>query len=431
MHNSSVEASEIGASHHGDETSPPRTRKNSGMLLAGSLPGSASGNAVSTEVMRAALGELGPVQFLSHRASVVPGYQVRTHENGTVVELGTQPFAIHGEALLAGRLHRRRLRQWCGGWAVNSRYAGALLAADIPYGIWEATLTADELRSGSAMEARASGRGTGLGVLLHSASLPVGKRIERLLYRRAAVLCTMSVHTRDRIISEHGIDRSHVALLPHPPSPTYMAALDRGKLLHGVSTQRPPDGKFRVLFVGRVDDPRKNVKDLLIAVCRMRERRIGVELTIVGPFSKSWRSQFSTLIADADARLVGRIDAEHLAEQYLRNDVFVLPSRQEGFGVVVSEAFHAGLPVISTMCGGPEDVIRNSNGGLLVERNPDAIAAALQFLALGDEVRRKLACNAIEFAKRELTFRTFAMRVRDLNEIIVGGVKRPNTAEES
>lgn len=49
-------------------------------------------------------------------------------------------------------------------------------------------------------------------------------------------------------------------------------------------------------------------------------------------------------------------------------DAFVLASRRETFGVVYIEAMAAGLPVIATACGGPEDFVREEDGFLIPRR---------------------------------------------------------------
>jgi glycosyltransferase involved in cell wall biosynthesis len=110
---------------------------------------------------------------------------------------------------------------------------------------------------------------------------------------------------------------------------------------------------------------------------------------------------------------------DQLVEEYLSHDAFVLPSRQEGFGIVVAEAFHAGLPVISTRCGGPEDFIVKSEAGLLVDHGEVSIAAAIETLASNDDLRMRCAANAFRYAAAELSFSIFAGRVRSLTDDLV------------
>ena len=58
-------------------------------------------------------------------------------------------------------------------------------------------------------------------------------------------------------------------------------------------------------------------------------------------------------------------------------DAFVLASRAETFGVVYVEAMAAGLPVIATACGGPEDFVSEENGILIPADNEEKLTEAL------------------------------------------------------
>ncbi|MEX0929107.1 MAG: glycosyltransferase family 4 protein [Balneolales bacterium] len=60
------------------------------------------------------------------------------------------------------------------------------------------------------------------------------------------------------------------------------------------------------------------------------------------------------------------VSREELVKYYQASDLFVLPSRYEGFGLSLVEAASTGLPVVSTDCGGPGDII-NEGVGLLVD----------------------------------------------------------------
>ena len=103
-------------------------------------------------------------------------------------------------------------------------------------------------------------------------------------------------------------------------------------------------------------------------------------------------------------RLAGDLDAEALAVEYGRADLFVLPTLYEGYGMAVAEALARGLPVVSTATGSIEDLVLGTGG---VHLTPDlaagivvppgdlpAFTAALS-RAIGDPaLRASLAANA-------------------------------------
>jgi len=264
------------------------------------------------------------------------------------------------------------------------------------------------------MSIRRGGTGSGAGLLLHRALLSIDERLEGLIYRRAAMVYAMSHYTRDRILARHTLKATSVQVLAHPPTPSFLAALKR-------IPSRVGRGGARLLFVGRADDPRKGFPLLLDAFRRVRSRIPSLSLTVIGPHSATWRNQLG-IAADGEAiHFRGRVSTEELADAYVQHDLLVVPSRQEGFGIVVAEALHAGLPVVSTRCGGPEAVLTESGAGVLVSHSPEEMSAAIASL-VGDHDRRgRLAQQATSYARRELSFETFAERVAAITASLVQG----------
>ncbi|MBC7789943.1 MAG: glycosyltransferase family 4 protein [Anaerolineae bacterium] len=388
------------------------------ILLAGAVPGEAAGNAVSSALLQSALSRLGEVGQLSHEITAIPRYREVTNGGTRHIRLGTQPFSVHGEALLAGRFFRGRLSGWSCGWAVNSRYAGALMTAGVPYVIWEATTFRDELDATDIAAVRRAGTGSGLGAMLHRSLLPLGERIEGTLYRRAAALVAMSEHTRERIIATHSMPASAVGILTHPPTPAFLEALERSPSRRAGSGERQT---CRLLFVGRVDDPRKNYPLLQETLRLLSGKGIDFRLTVVGPHTQQWRRSIK---AGAEADYVtytGLVDMDALAAAYLAHDVLVVSSRQEGFGIVVAESMHAGLPVVSTRCGGPEHIIRESGGGILADHTPRAMAQAIEALALDTALRSAMSDRAREYAARRLSLASFYSRVEEITRGVLDG----------
>ncbi len=111
----------------------------------------------------------------------------------------------------------------------------------------------------------------------------------------------------------------------------------------------------------------------------------------------------------------GPLYGEEKEEMFRRADVFVFPTYIDCFPLVVVEAMKHGLPVISTEEGAIPDMVIHGENGLLVEqRNPEALAAAMQQLAENPELAVQMGRRGRSFYEASFTQSAFEQRVRDI-----------------
>jgi glycosyltransferase involved in cell wall biosynthesis len=139
----------------------------------------------------------------------------------------------------------------------------------------------------------------------------------------------------------------------------------------------------RFLFCGQLI-ARKGVDILLQAFDRLVGNRLRVRLELVG--RRADLDAMLAAISPAARDLVsygGFQDPKRLYEVYSRNHVFILPSRYDGWGVVVNQALGAGLPVIcSTTVGAGRDLVETGLNGFRVEPNDvEALGTAMERFA--------------------------------------------------
>ena len=137
-------------------------------------------------------------------------------------------------------------------------------------------------------------------------------------------------------------------------------------------------------------------------------------LTIVGDRT---RSPAIAMALDADIRargltdrieIVGAVSDERLAALHADADLFVLPSRFEGYGMAFAEAIAHGLPVIGTTAGAIPDTVPNGAAILVPPDDTAALTDALRRLIGDAAAREKLAAAARAAAARLPTWRQSA-----------------------
>lgn len=179
-----------------------------------------------------------------------------------------------------------------------------------------------------------------------------------------------------------------------------------------------PAEAFCVLFVGRLA-VQKSVDTLLYAAVDLREQIPNLQVLILGEGPE--RERLLALTAELGlGQIVRFCGTTQEPERYMgAADLFVLPSVFEGFGLVVIEAFRAGLPVIASAVEGPAELIEHGRNGLLFPPR-DARQLAEQIVRLyGDEVLlRRLGAAGQESFQHTFTIEHYA---EELEHLYKGG----------
>ncbi len=164
---------------------------------------------------------------------------------------------------------------------------------------------------------------------------------------------------------------------------------------HGEQIASP--ASLRILFIGQAVE-RKGLGVLLRAFEALREH-VPATLTLVGASAEEIAP---LLLDDRGVRALGKLSECDKHAQLEQADVLCAPSLGgESFGMVLTEAFAAGLPVVGSDIPGYRDVVRDGVDGLLVAPG-DALelAEALRRLALEPSLRAQMARAAVERAER-------------------------------
>jgi len=111
--------------------------------------------------------------------------------------------------------------------------------------------------------------------------------------------------------------------------------------------------------------------------------------------------------------LRGELQNAGLDATYAGADIFVLPSRHEGYGMVFAEALARGLPVVACAAGAVTDTVPDGTGLLVPPDDPDALSNALRRLLSSEALRRSMSERAWDHGRSLPTWSDTAAHVAE------------------
>ncbi|MHB8512477.1 MAG: glycosyltransferase family 4 protein [Actinomycetota bacterium] len=230
------------------------------------------------------------------------------------------------------------------------------------------------------------------------AGLATGVARVALLERSLRVIPT------DAFITPSRTTASHVARLTGARRPVKVVPVgaDHGVLKKAVIKRI--SNPARIIFVGRLV-PEKGAADLISAVSMLRNE---LEVSIVGNGPELERLQKQA--ASLPVCFKGWVDDETLDAEIRRADVLVLPSTQEGWGLVLTESAARGVPYVAYDIPAVREQHSLLHAGLLVAPSARALANGLASL-LADQVKHRSLAQAGVKATELLRWETAARKV--------------------
>ncbi|MGH3875092.1 MAG: glycosyltransferase [Pseudonocardiaceae bacterium] len=184
--------------------------------------------------------------------------------------------------------------------------------------------------------------------------------------------------------------------------------------------------------VGRIE-PWKGQDLALRMLADLVARRPAVRLVLIGQQASPTWPEFGVAVTALTHEL-GLADrvvfAGHITDASTllpALDVLVCSSREEGFGLAVIEAMAAGVPVVSTRCGGPDDVIEDGRSGILVQAEaPRDLGRAVERVLSDHELVVQLVTRARNTWRARFTARRSAENLLEVVTGLVTGVNPPS-----
>lgn len=175
--------------------------------------------------------------------------------------------------------------------------------------------------------------------------------------------------------------------------------------------------ELKILYVGNVIS-QKGLHVLLQALERID--RGCFRLTIAGrldmepAYVKQIRRQITRSHPGQSIQFTGALNGTGLTACYLKNDIFVLPSVNEAYGIVYIEAQGFGLPVIGTRAGGAAEIIKHGWNGYLMEPGDSKALCELLIMLNNDrDLLKRMSSNARNYYRQHPTWDESCGKIRE------------------
>lgn len=243
-----------------------------------------------------------------------------------------------------------------------------------------------------------------------------------MVLQLADKILSVSNFTRDKVLALHNVPAEKVAVFPNTidpffPMPDSVIRRDDLRARYGIATT-----DFVIYTLTRLSatEQFKGYDKVIAAVANIVARHKSVKYVIAGKYDATEKQRIETLVSQYGVQehvvLTGFLKEEELVAHYQMADVYIMPSKKEGFGIVFIEAIVCGVPVVAGNADGSVDALLGGETGLLV--NPDSEAEIEQALLKSIEHNIR-ADEALLKARRARTldsysFESYKQRLKTL-----------------
>lgn len=231
----------------------------------------------------------------------------------------------------------------------------------------------------------------------------ISRRLGSFVFGHASAITVVSSFQKKRLISVIPISPSKITVRPMPVNIEQF----------GPSGTKKPGLKKTILSVARYTKQKK-LDTLIVALGLLQEENLELSLILIGEGEeeKNLRSLIESQNLSSQVTFLPLMSQTELNRYYRESDIVVLPSVDEGFGLVLVEAQLCQVPVIGADSGGIPDIIVHERTGLLFPPgNAPALAHCIKRILTDKELTGRLISNAYQEARfrfsPESTAKTF------------------------
>lgn len=154
-----------------------------------------------------------------------------------------------------------------------------------------------------------------------------------------------------------------------------------------------------------------------------------LRLFLIGDPVGNWAEEIKRMVKDLGLgeRAIFLGHSDKVAELLTGMDVFLAPSRYEGFGISIIEAMSAGLPVVASRVDGILEIIQHEGNGLLFEPgNVDALASSLKRIISDRELALRISSSAVRTIEERFSQQAMVKKALTVYEHVISAYKARN-----
>lgn len=195
-------------------------------------------------------------------------------------------------------------------------------------------------------------------------------------------------------------------------------AVNFDKNIQNMLPVREANENLRIIFSGRFDK-KKNIPLLIESLPLVLKKYPTLTLEIAGSGTRRDLNEITQLISylkiESSVNLHGWVNSENLRRLMFSSNLLVLPSENENFALVVSEALSLGIPCVVSKYVGTSDIVSRNKAGIVIDQlTSNAIAEGIIKVLDGDRATYKK--SALEAVHNDLNWAKIAKNWRTLIE---------------
>ncbi|MEO6231180.1 MAG: glycosyltransferase family 4 protein [Ferruginibacter sp.] len=208
--------------------------------------------------------------------------------------------------------------------------------------------------------------------------------MKNIMLKKCDQVVAVSRFTQDKVVVIHGVSPAKCVVLnncldPFLPVPQ---SLDKDAALMQRYGLQPQDIVLITLTRLSSREQYKGYDNVLQSLFEIKKTTPNIKYLVIGKYDTLEKQRIDNIITSLDLQqqviFAGFIPEEEVGAHYSIADIYIMPSKKEGFGIVFIEAMYYGKPVIAGNKDGSVDALHNGKFGLLVDPdNLDEITAAI------------------------------------------------------